>query len=464
MENQDLNATELNITASAESVTDTEVNEAQMPLGAEADADDNANGVTVGEFADEAEAAAPPAASTEGIADDAKITPAPKKRGRPRKVVEPQEDVATEADSTEAPAPKKRGRPRKNPIADADAIGADGESAPAPKKRGRPRKLDAAAEEMASKEATASAEEMLSPADGDVTEATEESVAEAASEEATSSQPSEETADEISNDELSFEEQAQVYSYGDEVYAPSIFAEASEVGEGEAESVEDTELFVSGEDGSQLSFFKEEEPEINVVFNEIPPFVPKTKKESKVKRAAVYNSDRPRRSDTAFDFIELLIISLVAVLILTSFFFRHSKVQGDSMLNTLENGDHLIISDFLYKPQRGDIVVIEDFSTGFEFALVKRVIAVEGDRITIINNKVYVNGEEIDEPYVYRDGPDGYTRPINEIVPKGKIFVLGDHRNDSTDSRTFGFVDEDSVIGKALIRVYPFDKFGVIEG
>ena len=423
-----------------------------------------------------------------------------------------------------APAPKKRGRPRKTPVEAADGKVADAKeatnanddasvsganaadlptapsdaeaTAPAPKKRGRPRKTplqtaDGAAEAESKCEAqvlnvggdetqAAGAIDIESEAKSpDVAEDESEVQASVAAEsdaqvvfgEANEENPdssetssAEVTEGSASDGELSVEEQAQVYSYGDEIYAVNFFGEVtdSEVSSEDTNSA-DAENPSVGVADAQLSFFEEEKPKAEVVFNEIPPFIPSTKPDSAVKRKRVYNPEKPRRSDTAFDFIELLIISLVAVLILTSFFFRHSKVQGDSMLKTLEDGDHLIISDFLYKPQRGDIVVIEDFSTGYNFALVKRVIAVEGDRIVIANGKVYVNGELLDEPYVYRDGLDKYTRPINDTVPEGKIFVLGDHRNDSADSRVFGFVDEDSVIGKALIRVYPFDKFGAIE-
>ena len=434
--------------------------------------------------------------------------PAPKKRGRPRKtpveaaddkVADAKEatnanddasvsganaaDLPTAASNTEAPAPapKKRGRPRKTPLQTPDgAAEAESKGEAQVLNVGGVETQDAGAIDIESKAKSPAvvADESV-PKSPDVAEDESEVQASVAAEsdaqvvfgeaneenpdssEASSAEVTEGSAD---DSVLSVEEQAQVYSYGDEIYAVNFFGEVtdSEVSSEDTNSA-DAENPSVGVADAQLSFFEEEKPKAEVVFNEIPPFIPSTKPDSAVKRKRVYNPEKPRRSDTAFDFIELLIISLVAVLILTSFFFRHSKVQGDSMLKTLEDGDHLIISDFLYKPQRGDIVVIEDFSTGYNFALVKRVIAVEGDRIVIANGKVYVNGELLDEPYVYRDGLDKYTRPINDTVPEGKIFVLGDHRNDSADSRVFGFVDEDSVIGKALIRVYPFDKFGAIE-
>ncbi len=265
-----------------------------------------------------------------------------------------------------------------------------------------------------------------------------------------------------------------------DVFEISFFGYESDIqpftdGEEYQDDTEDADTVDDVDDG-QLSFFdtecdgeKDEEPALPPPPAEIPLFIPKKPKSGAVIRQSAYNPDKPRFCDTAFDFIELFIISLVCVLILTSFFFRHSKVVGDSMMNTLHDGEHLIISDAFYTPERGDIVVIEDKSinlSGSEemhYALVKRVIAIAGDRVVVNSmGEVYLNGERLDEDYVYLDGPV-YERRVDLIVPEGEIFVLGDHRNNSTDSRRFGTVKVDCVIGRALIRVYPFEKFGKVE-
>ena len=223
-------------------------------------------------------------------------------------------------------------------------------------------------------------------------------------------------------------------------------------------------------DENQLSFF-EDVPRAKIPEGpkEIPLFIPKEPKRGAVLRKSQYNPDKPRGVDTVFDFIELFIISLVCVLIVTSFFFRHSKVVGDSMMNTLYNDEHLIISDAFYTPERGDIVVIEDKSINLSatdeahYALVKRVIGVAGDHIVVnTQGTVFINGERLNEDYVFIDGPV-HSRYVDLIVPEGEIFVLGDHRNNSTDSRYFGTVREDCVIGRVLVRVYPFDRFGAVE-
>lgn len=191
-----------------------------------------------------------------------------------------------------------------------------------------------------------------------------------------------------------------------------------------------------------------------------------------------------RRVDGLFDFIELFVFTLAIVLFVTSFFVRQSVVDGDSMLGTLHDKETLLISDFLYEPRRGDIVVVDDRSA-YHVPIIKRVIAVGGDTVRITKVGVIVNGELLDEPYVYTDGGKYEYRveyrdiahAIKEydtlkyedgeyyefVVPEGKIFVMGDHRNASTDSRDIGPVDVDAVLGRVIYRVLPFSVFGPVE-
>ena len=189
-----------------------------------------------------------------------------------------------------------------------------------------------------------------------------------------------------------------------------------------------------------------------------------------------------RRVDGIFDFIELFVFTLVIVLFVTSFIGRHSVVDGDSMLGTLHDGETLIISDLFYEPRVGDIVVVDDHSTILKKPIIKRVIAVGGDTVRVMKVGIMVNGELLDEPYVYTDGlPYTYNVYPSEayndnptlkveagvyyefVVPEGELFVLGDHRNDSTDSRAIGTVNVDAVLGRVLFRLLPFDVFGRIE-
>ncbi len=179
-----------------------------------------------------------------------------------------------------------------------------------------------------------------------------------------------------------------------------------------------------------------------------------------------YDPTKPRKVDARFDFVELFIFTLVAVMLLTTFVFRHSVVKGGSMENTLYEGEHLIISNLFYTPKRNDIVVCQDHETGLRDPFVKRIIAIEGDTVEIWpDGSVFVNDKRLPESYVYLDGPDDFPGLKKTTVPEGHIFVMGDHRNDSTDSRKqeFGFVREDAILGKVLIRFYPFDRFGTVK-
>ncbi len=180
-----------------------------------------------------------------------------------------------------------------------------------------------------------------------------------------------------------------------------------------------------------------------------------------------YDAENPRKVDTRFDFLELFVFTLVAVMIITTFIFRHSVVEGPSMQNTLQDGEHLIISGLFYTPKRGDIVVCQDYETGHKNPIVKRVIAVGGDTVEILpDGSVLVNGELQREDYVFIDPGMIDTFPgMEEVtVPEDMVFVMGDHRNMSSDSREFlsTFVREDAILGKVILRFYPFEKFGTV--
>ena len=194
--------------------------------------------------------------------------------------------------------------------------------------------------------------------------------------------------------------------------------------------------------------------------------------EEQEKAAAEPQADQPQEepqkglSENAKEWIkDILIAIVVAFLVLQC--IKPTIVQEHSMENTLKPNDYLFISKQSYRlfgdPQRGDIIVFHSVLTtadGAEKLLVKRIIALPGDTIYITGGVVYVNGEPQDEPYT----KDGYTNTEMEeiLIPEGKLFCMGDNRQNSRDSRDplIGFVDEDDVLGKAVLRLFPFSKFG----
>ena len=176
----------------------------------------------------------------------------------------------------------------------------------------------------------------------------------------------------------------------------------------------------------------------------------------------------PKKSMLA-EVFELLTISLICVMMLMTFISRHSPVVGDSMQETLRPDDVLVVSNLFVSPKTGDIVIIQDPSQMTE-PLVKRVIAVGGQKIKINYNtwEIWVDGELIDSSYVKRtDGPmrsRDFALPDEngiweDTVPEGEMFVLGDNREISMDSRTLGFIDMRFVIGEVKCRLLPFDQF-----
>ena len=156
-----------------------------------------------------------------------------------------------------------------------------------------------------------------------------------------------------------------------------------------------------------------------------------------------------------------LVISLAISCFIIIFLYQPVKVEGTSMMPSLEDQERIFVNKFVYRLesiQRGDIVVFRyprDPSKSF----IKRVIGLAGDRVQIDNGRVYVNGRLLDEDYV----PSAYEdeRSYSEIVvPANSYFVLGDHRSLSNDSRDFGSVNQSYIYGKAVFGYWPMDKIG----
>ncbi|MBQ7472868.1 MAG: signal peptidase I [Oscillospiraceae bacterium] len=188
-------------------------------------------------------------------------------------------------------------------------------------------------------------------------------------------------------------------------------------------------------------------------------------KTTKKKKEKVSPEVQARRE--AYDWIQSLISALLICVLVFVFVIRIMDVNGSSMSPTLINGDKVLVSGLFYEPDRGDIVVFKKDSYNDNKALVKRVIAVEGDVVNIDfdNGIVYVNGEAVEEAYLSVSTNTKLDFIGPQTVPENCLFVMGDNRNASTDSRDkrIGMVDKRVVIGKVLMVVYPFSSFGTVE-
>ena len=191
------------------------------------------------------------------------------------------------------------------------------------------------------------------------------------------------------------------------------------------------------------------------------------------------------------DFVEMLALVTVVIMLVFAFVARLNIVNGQSMEPTLHNGEYLLVSNFMYSPTPGDIVVVHkinasyahpnsSFVESYTDPIVKRVIATAGQTVKIdfTDWTLFVDGEEIAESYRYLDpasatiiaqyglstDSNGHT-VFSVTVGDGQVFVMGDNRNHSADSRTnaIGLIDERCVVGKALIRLFPFNKFTVFQ-
>ncbi len=172
-------------------------------------------------------------------------------------------------------------------------------------------------------------------------------------------------------------------------------------------------------------------------------------------------TDAPLNESLQFirDTLETLIISIVLFLAINTVSAR-IRVDGYSMMPTLENGEFIVVSRLSYRlgqPERGDIIVFH-YPRNPTDEFIKRVIGLPGDEIAIRDGTVYVNGYPLEEPYIA--APPNYETQMT--VGKNQIFVLGDNRNNSSDSHIWGTVPMDYVVGRAVFVYWPVPKIGFL--
>ena len=179
------------------------------------------------------------------------------------------------------------------------------------------------------------------------------------------------------------------------------------------------------------------------------------------------------------DYLEPLIVAVLIALFIRAFVVQAFQIPSSSMEPTLLVGDYLLVNKFIYgiripytkikffqfkKPRRGDVIVfIFPLDPSKDF--IKRVIGTEGEKVEIIHNKIYINDRMIDDPwghFVTNDFPRGYLQRMENfgpvVVPKDSLFVMGDNRDNSEDSRFWGFLHVNAVLGKALVIYFSWDR------
>lgn len=176
---------------------------------------------------------------------------------------------------------------------------------------------------------------------------------------------------------------------------------------------------------------------------------------------------KKKKVKEVLEYAESLTVVFAVMLLIFTFIARPATVDGESMLPTLRNGERLVISNLFYEPAPGDIVVLCGEADREERRnLIKRIIAVGGQTIDIDfeTGEVTVDGEVLDEPYILERThlDEGTEFPLT--VPEGEVFVMGDNRNASRDSRSLsvGTVKEEYIVGRVLFRFFPFDRFGTV--
>ena len=174
--------------------------------------------------------------------------------------------------------------------------------------------------------------------------------------------------------------------------------------------------------------------------------------------------DRERKINESVEFIKTLVLAAILALIIRSTVVEAYKIPSTSMVPTLEVGDRLLVNKFIYffkKPQRFEVVVFKPPpEVSNDKIFIKRIVGLPGDVVAVRENKLFVNGQAIDEDYI--NEPIFYQLPAKEIPPE-MVFVMGDNRNRSHDSHVWGTLPMENLLGRAILRYYPIPKISLLK-
>jgi signal peptidase I len=173
-------------------------------------------------------------------------------------------------------------------------------------------------------------------------------------------------------------------------------------------------------------------------------------------------AQRRRKMNPLVEWVVVVVVAISSALLVRAYVVQQFAVDGESMLSTLQDGDRVLVNRLSYRlhdPRRGDVVVLQRFdAVSEERDLIKRIIALPGESVEFRACTVYINGVPLIEPYIdpvvqARDGCGSDQTAL--LVPDNMVFVLGDHRGRSSDSRAFGPVAEGMLIGRAFVIIWP---------
>lgn len=279
-----------------------------------------------------------------------------------------------------------------------------------------------------------------------------------------------------------------------------------ETDENKTSSEKSEEFLISHNENEKLSHVAEEnspETEHKTILENseesegksVLPEAPATVENTPAENSDQKKSRKEGFSATILDFVELVTVSLTIVMLLLTFVLRHSPVIGPSMNPTIEGSsktgsetkDVLLISKMFYTPKRGDIVVLQTTNVegtvqnSLNHPIVKRIIAIGGDTLVIDRENWKVTVTDSSGNVAYEEQGRGSTSYVNYTdadmrtgyftgtgnvctlkIPEGYVFVMGDNRNNSRDSRDIGFIDERLIVGRSILRIFPFDRFGTV--